>query len=154
MDTNNNEVTQTHLDKHLTEFFINYLIAVKENYDILGYTRVQTALFTALGGLDKTYKTSQFVLRMRDDFELIAKHLDSISQNMYKEERMKEGRNDRNSTLEKNYTVIDIAKELNITEQAVRKSIKVGKLKAKKVKNSYYITSKDLNEYIKNRKRK
>lgn len=91
------EVSQTHLDEHLTNCFVGYLIAIKENGDALGYTRVQTALFTALGGLDKDYNTPQFVERMRDDFELIARHLDSISHNMYKEERIKEVYNDRNS---------------------------------------------------------
>lgn len=92
---------------------------------------------------------------MRDDFELIARHLDSISHNMYKEERIKEVYNDRNSPqLEKTYTVVDIAKKLNITEQAVRKSIKVGNLKAQKVRNSYQITHNDLDDFIKNRKRK
>ena len=64
------EVSQTHLDEHLTNCFVGYLIAIKENGDALGYTRVQTALFTALGGLDKDYNTPQFVERMRDDFEL------------------------------------------------------------------------------------
>lgn len=149
------EVSQTHLDEHLTNCFVGYLIAIKENGDALGYTRVQTALFTALGGLDKDYNTPQFVGRMRDDFELIARHLDSISHNMYKEERIKEVYNDRNSPqLEKTYTVVDIAKKLNITEQAVRKSIKVGNLKAQKVRNSYHVTHNDLEDFIKNRKRK
>ena len=74
---------------------------------------------------------------------------------MYKEERIKEVYNDRNSPqLEKTYTVVDIAKKLNITEQAVRKSIKVGNLKAQKVRNSYQITHNDLDDFIKNRKRK
>lgn len=149
------EISQTHLDEYLTNCFVGYLIAIKENGDTLGYTRVQTALFTALGGLDKSYNTSQFVKRMRDDFELIAKHLDAISHNMYKEERIMEGYNDRNSSsLEKTYTVIDVAKKLNVTEQAVRKSIKVGNLKAQKVKNSYHVTHNDLEDFIKNRKRK
>lgn len=149
------EASQIHLDEYLTNCFVDYLIAIKENGDALGYTRVRTALFTALGGLDRDYNTPQFVERMRDDFELIAKHLDSISHNMYKEERIKEVYNDRNSPqLEKAYTVIDVAKKLNITEQAVRKSIKVGNLKAQKVSNSYHITRRDLEEFIKNRRRK
>lgn len=154
-EKNEEKTPQSHLDEHLTNCFVNYLIAIKENGDQLGYTRVQTALFTALGGLDKAYNTPQFVKRMRADFELIAKHLDTISHNMYKEERIMEGYNDKNApSLEKAYTVIDIAKKLNITEQAVRKSIKVGNLKAQKVRNSYHITSKDLDDFIKTRKRK
>lgn len=149
------EASQTHLDEYLTNCFVGYLIAIKENDDALGYTRVQTALFTALGGLDKDYNTPQFVERMRDDFGLIARHLDSISHNMYKEERIMEGYNNRSSSsLEKTYTVIDVAKKLNITEQAVRKSIKVGNLKAQKVNNSYHVTHRDLEEFIKNRRRK
>lgn len=149
------EASQSHLDEHLTNCFVSYLIAIKESGDALGYTRVQTALFTALGGLDKDYNTPQFVKRMRDDFVLIARHLDSISHNMYKEERIKKVYSDRNSPqLEKIYTVVDIAKKLNITEQAVRKSIKVGNLKAQKVKNSYHVTHNDLEDFIKNRKRK
>lgn len=154
-EKNEERTSQSHLDKHLSNSFVSYLISIKENGDQLGYTRVQTALFTALGGLDKSYNTSQFVKRMRDDFELIAKHLDAISHNMYKEERIMEGYNDRNSfSLEKTYTVIDVAKKLNVTEQAVRKSIKVGNLKAQKVRNSYHVTHNDLEDFIKNRKRK
>ena len=54
MDTNKKEEVsqQAHLDEYLTKCFVSYLIAIKENGDALGYTRVQTALFTALGGLD------------------------------------------------------------------------------------------------------
>ena len=150
------EASKTHLDEYLTNCFVGYLIAIKENGDALGYTRVQTALFTALGGLDRDYNTPQFVERMRDDFDLIARHLDSISHNMYKEKRIKEVYDDRNSPQleKKTYTVVDIAKKLNITEQAVRKSIKVGNLKAQKVKNSYHVTHNDLEDFIKNRKRK
>ena len=118
------------------------------------YTEIQTALYTALGGLDRAYSTSEFVNKMKGDFELIAQHLDKIAHEMYKEERRKVGFHDRNAIYERVLSVSEISAKLGISEQAVRKAIKEERLKATlNNKGVYEVTEKDFKEFEKNRKR-
>ena len=58
-------MADTHLNEYLTNCFVSYIIHLKENINPLAYTEIQTALYTALGGLDKAYSTSEFVNKMK-----------------------------------------------------------------------------------------
>ena len=147
-------MADTHLNEHLTNCFVSYIIHLKENVYPLAYTEIQTALYTALGGLDRAYSTSEFVNKMKGDFELIAQHLDKIAHEMYKEERRKVGFHDRNAIYERVLSVSEISAKLGISEQAVRKAIKEERLKATlNNKGVYEVTEKDFKEFEKNRKR-
>ncbi len=147
-------MANTHLDEHLTNCFISYIIHLKENINPLAYTEIQTALYTALGGLDKTYSTFEFVNKMKGDFELIAQHLGKIAHEMYKEERRKVGFHDRNAIYEHILSVSEISAKLGISEQAVRKAIKEERLKATlNNKGVYEVIEKDFKEFANSRKR-
>lgn len=147
-------MADTHLNEHLTSCFISYIIHLKENINPLAYTEIQTALYTALGGLDKAYSTSEFVNKMKGDFELIAQHLGKIAHEMYKEERRKVGFHDRNAIYERVLSVSEISAKLSISEQAVRKAIKEERLKATmNGKGSYEVTEKDFKEFAKSRRK-
>lgn len=147
-------MANTHLDEHLTNCFVSYLIHLKESANQLAYSKIYTALYTALGGLDEEYSTSEFVNKMKGDFELIAQHLDKIAHEMYKEERSKTVFYDRNAIFEHTFSVSEISSKLRISEQAVRKAIKEERLKATlNSKGVYEVTEKDFKEFEKNRKR-
>lgn len=147
-------MANTHLDEHLTNCFVSYFIHLKESANPLAYSKIYTALYTALGGLDEEYSTSEFVNKMKGDFELIAQHLDKIAHEMYKEERSKTVFYDRNAIYERTFSVNEISSKLRISEQAVRKAIKEERLKATlNNKGVYEVTEKDFKEFEKNRKR-
>lgn len=112
------------------------------------------AFYSALGGLDKECNCADFVHKTKEDFELIAKHLDKIAQEMYKEERSKEGIGDSRPRVEATYSVADVARRLGISEQAVRKNINTGKLAAKMDnRHRYEITKRDLDAFIHSKKK-
>ena len=107
-----------------------------------------------LCGLDEEYSTSEFVNKMKGDFELIAQHLGRIASEMYKEERNKAGFYDRNAIYERTLSVSEISARLRISEQAVRKAIKEERLKATlNNKGVYEVTEKDFKEFANSRKR-
>ena len=145
----------THLDAFLKDCFVCYFCSLKENGEELGYTRIQTALFSALGGLDDCYNSAEFIEKTHKNFEIISQHLGKVAEEMYKEQRRREGIRDSHSNLEIKYSVKDVSRSLNISEQAVRKAILEGRLKAQKGSNgSYFINSSDLQTFKSNRKRK
>lgn len=147
-------MADTHLDEHLTNCFVSYFIHLKESVNPLAYSKINTALYTALGGLDKEYSTYEFVNKMKGDFELIATHLGKIAHEMYKEERNKAGLYDRNAIYEHILSVSEISAKLRISEQAVRKAIKEERLKATlNNKGVYEVTEKDFKEFANSRKR-
>lgn len=144
----------THLNEHLANCFVNYFISLKEDKNVLNYTQIYTAFFSALAGLDKQYNTADFVNKTKEGFELIAKHLDKIAQEMYKEERAKLGTIDRRPAVEQTLSVKDVARKLGITEQGVRKHIQNNKLVAKMdSRHNYEITPQALKAFMDSRKK-
>ena len=146
---------ETHLDEHLTNCFVSYFIHLKENENTLAYSKIYTSLFTALGGLDKSFHSSEFINKMKEDFQIIVQHLEKISHELYKEERRNRGLFDRQAQHEHTLSVNDTARKLNISPQAIRKAIKEGRLNASKnAQNEYTITEQDFDSFVKNRRRK
>ena len=147
-------MANTHLDEHLTSCFVSYFIHLKESVNPLAYSKINTALYTALGGLDEEYNTSEFINKMKGDFELIAQHLDKIAREMDKEKKSKAGLYDKNAIYERILSVSEISAKLGISEQAVRKAIKEERLKATlNNKGAYEVTEKDFKEFANSRKR-
>ena len=147
-------MANTHLDEHLTSCFVSYFIHLKESVNPLAYSKINTALYTALGGLDEEYNTSEFINKMKGDFELIAQHLDKIAREMDKEKKSKAGLYDKNAIYERILSVSEISAKLVISEQAVRKAIKEERLKATlNNKGAYEVTEKDFKEFANSRKR-
>lgn len=143
-----------HRNEYLTNCFVNYFISLKEDKNVLNYSQIYTAFFSALGGLDEQYNTADFVNKTKEGFELIAKHLDKIAQSMYKDERVNLGIVDRRPYVESLLSVKDAARKLGISEQAVRKHIQNKKLVAQmNSRHNYTITPMALREFMSNRKK-
>lgn len=143
-----------HLNEHLEKCFVSYFCSLKEDTNALNFTQIYTAFFSALGGLDEQYNTADFVNKTKEGFELIARHLDKIAQEMYKEERAKFRIIDRRPTVEQTLSVKDVARKLGITEQGVRKHIQNKKLVAKMdSRHNYEITPRALKEFMDIRKK-
>lgn len=144
----------THLNEHLAKCFVSYFCSLKYDANALNFTQIYTAFFSALGGLDEQYNTADFVNKTKEGFELIARHLDKIAQEMYKEERAKSGIIDRRPTVEQTLSVKEVARKLGITEQGVRKNIQNKKLVAKMDRrHNYVITPRALKEFMDSRKK-
>ena len=144
---------KTHAESELADFFRSYMIYHKMNPDaVLNYTDVNIALGNALCGLDAKYSTTEFILSIKSDFDIISKVLEKIAYQANKDIRSGEGIHDKYSITEIYYTVPDIEARWVISGAAVRKAITEGRLKAKVIKgrkSKYDILKEDFEDYAK-----
>ena len=146
--------SRTYRDSRLVALFANYIIYRKENsFHTINETEIEMCFWNALGGLDKEYHSDEFIMSMRDDFELFFKVLDKISNRRGREIRSQEGVHDKYSDTDTYLTPPQISSRWVISDVAIRKAIKEKRLKAKEQegkKCKYLILKEDFEQYAKN----
>ena len=89
------------------------------------------AIMTALSGLDKEYSSSEYLLKMKADFETIVLTLDGMAKRHYKELAASNGKVDKMASQEvKYYSVEEAARFHRVTEETIRKAIRDGRIQA------------------------
>lgn len=145
---------RTYRDSKLVDLFINYIIYRKVNGShVITETEIEMCFWNALGGLDKKYHSDEFIMSMRDDFELFLKVLDKISNKRGREKRSMEGIRDKYADTDTYLTAPQISSRWKISGTAIRNAIKEKRLKAKEQegkKCKYIILKYDFEEYAKN----
>ena len=145
---------KTYRDSRLVDLFANYIIYRKENgSQVITETEIEMCFWNALGGLDEKYHSDEFIMSMRDDFELFLKVLDKISNRRGREIRSLEGIRDKYADTDIYLTPPQISSRWNISGTAIRKAIYEKRLKAKEQegrKCKYLIFKDDFEEYAKN----
>ena len=146
---------QTHADSKLTELFRSYFIYHKAHPDepLNDETEITMAFYAALSGLDTKYSSKEFILSIKSDFDIISRVLERIANQAHKDIRSKEGIHNKYSITETYYTIPDIEARWSISGEAVRKSIKEQRLRAKENsgrKCKYLILKADFESYATN----
>jgi len=146
--------SRTYRDSRLVALFANYIIYRKENgFHFINETEVEMCFWNALGGLDEYYHSDEFIMSMRDDFELFLKVLDKISNKRGREIRSMEGVRDKYSDTDTYLTPPQISSRWVISGTAIRKAISEKRLKAKEQegkKCKYLILKEDFEKYAEN----
>ncbi len=147
-------ITKTYRDSRLVDLFVNYIIYRKENGSHrISEMEIEMCFWNAIGGLDETYHSDDFIMSMRDDFELFSNVLEKIANKRGREIRSQEGIRDKYSDGETYYTVPEIEARWIISGTAVRKAITEKRLNAKErsgTKSKYIVLREDFEEYAKN----
>ena len=142
---------RTYRDSKLVDLFACYIIYRKENgTKEIGELEIERCFWNAIGGLDQTYSSEEFVLAMKDDFDHISKVLGTIADKTSRGIRARKGIHDKYSNTETYYTVPDIEARWEISGTAVRKAIVEERLKAKEQdsrKCKYLILKEDFERY-------
>lgn len=137
----------THSDENLTDCFVAYLIYKKktEHKELKGLD-LEMAIMTALGGLDKEYSSGDYLMNMKADFESIALKLEDMAKRYYKEQAKSEGKRDKMEVDKiKYYSVFEAAQYHHVTEEAIRKAIRNGRIKAEG--KPYRITESEVKNF-------
>lgn len=146
--------SRTYRDSRLVDLFANYIIYRKENgFHVINETEIEMSFWNAVGGLDEKYRSDEFIMSMRDDFELFLKVLDKISNKRGREIRSMEGIRDKYSDTETYLTPPQISSRWVISGEAIRKAIRENRLKAKEQegrKCKYLILKEDFEKYAEN----
>lgn len=142
---------RTYRDSKLVDLFVSYVIYRKENGSRnISETEIEMCFWNAIGGIDETYRSDEFIMSMRDDFELFCKVIDKITNRRGREIRSMEGIHDKYSNTETFLTQPQISARWNISGSAIRKAIKEKRLKAKEQvgrKCKYLILKEDFEKY-------
>lgn len=145
---------RTYRDSKLVDLFVSYVIYRKENGSHnISETEIEMCFWNAIGGIDETYRSDEFIMSMRDDFELFYKVLDKISNRRGREIRSMEGVRDKYSDTEIYLTPPQISARWKISGSAIRRAIIEKRLKAKGQegrKCKYLILKEDFENYAKN----
>lgn len=138
----------------LKDVLINYLIYKKEYEAVPIKLTIKGALYSSLSGLDDAYNTSEFIKILSKDFNEMSLLLEKISIERYKEEKEYHGiMPSQPNIANKELSVEEVAQRLTVSEEAIRKVIRAGRLVASKKGHSYIITEDALDTYIKTRKK-
>lgn len=145
---------RTYRDSRLVALFANYIIYRKENgFHVINETEIEMCFWNAVGGLDEEFRSDEFIMSMRDDFELFLKVLDKISNRRGREIRSMEGIRDKYSNTDTYLTPPQISSRWKISGTAIRKAINEKRLKAKEQegrKCKYLILKEDFEKYAEN----
>ena len=139
----------THKESNLTQFFADYL----NNKSELTATNITMACYSALNDADSSLSVAEVVFNMRNDLEYICKVVDDLARQLNKKINncIYGNVQQKESTMTQEYlTIPEIQSIYSISQQAIRKACKEGRLPYKegKGKNKYIIAKADIELYF------
>ena len=141
----------TNKENNLTQFFTDYL----NNKSELNATNITMACYGALNGIDDSLNVAEIIFNMRNDFEYINKVIDNLARSINIKGNHY-GKEYKSESIEENYTIPEIQSIYGISQQAIRKACKEGRLPFKEGqgKNKYLICKADIETYMTSSKSK
>lgn len=137
---------------NLTQFFTDYL----NNKSELNATNITMACYSALNDIDSNLNMAEVVFNMRNDFEYINKVIDDLARSINKSVDYENIKQRKSATSWECLTIPEIHSIYGISQQAVRKACKEGRIPYKEGfgKNKYLITKVDVELYMAHAKSK
>lgn len=137
---------------NLTQFFTDYL----NNKSELNATNIKMACYSALNSIDSTLNVAEVVFNMRNDFEYINKVIDDLARSINKNVDYENIKQRKSATSWECLTIPEIHSIYGISQQAVRKACKEGRIHYKEGfgKNKYLIAKVDIELYMAHAKSK
>lgn len=137
-------------ESNTTRIFSEYLKYAIENKGEFNTNNITMACYASLNEIDTNHNIAEVVFNMQSDFEFILNVIETIAKDIDKQQKIDSP--NHKSSFEGNdyFTIPEIALNYNITEQAIRKACKEGRLNYKKGfgKNKYLITKQDIKQYM------
>ena len=138
----------THKENNLTQFFTYYL----NNKSEINATNITMACYGALNDTDCSLNMAEVVFNMRNDLEYIYKVIDDLARQLNKNINSKHHANNeqRQPIKAELLTIPEIQNIYSISQQAIRKACKEGRLPFKEGvgKNKYLIAKTDADLYM------
>lgn len=137
---------------NLTQFFTDYL----NNKSELNATNITMACYSALNDIDSSLNMAEVVFNMRNDFEYINKVIDDLARSINKSVDYENIKQRKSATSWECLTIPEIHRIYGISQQAVRKACKEGRIPYKEGfgKNKYLIKKVDVELYMAHAKSK
>ena len=142
----------TNRENNLTQFFTDYL----NNKSELNATNILMACYSALNVIDDSLNLAEVVFNMRNDFEYINKVIDDLARSINKSGNYERIKQRKSASSWECLTIPEIHSLYGISQQAVRKACKEGRLPFKEGfgKNKYLIAKVDIELYMVHAKNK
>lgn len=142
----------TNRENNLTQFFTDYL----NNKSELNATNILMACYSALNVIDDSLNLAEVVFNMRNDFEYINKVIDDLARSINKSGNYESIKQRKSASSWECLTIPEIHSLYGISQQAVRKACKEGRLPFKEGfgKNKYLIAKADIELYMVHAKNK
>ncbi len=138
----------THKENNLTQFFTYYL----NNKSEINATNITMACYGALNDTDCSLNMAEVVFNMRNDLEYIYKVIDDLARQLNKNINSNHHANNeqRQPIKAELLTIPEIQNIYSISQQAIRKACKEGRLPFKEGvgKNKYLIAKTDADLYM------